>query len=90
MFIIYCSIKYIAFLRVLAILHMTIVLPLWCLAGNCEHLLKWGFGVVDMPDFVDLMDKAFEKTQGGGNNIMDDTFMFGIFNKIAKKVKLFE
>ena len=52
--------------------------------------MKWEFGVADMPDVVYLMDKAFEKIQRDDNNIMDDTFMFGIFKKIAKKVKPFE
>ena len=82
--IIYRSIEYIALLRVLAILHMTIVLPLRCISGDCEHLSKWEFGVAYMPDGVDLMDKAFAKVQRDGKKIMDDTFMFGIFNKIAK------
>ena len=43
-----------------------------------------------MPDVVDLMDKAFAEVQRDGKKITDDTFMFGIFDKIAKKVKLFE
>ena len=90
LFIIYRSVEYIALLRVLAILHTTIVLPLQWLAGNCEHLSKWEFGVLYMPDVVDLMDKAFAKIQRYGKKIMDDTFMFGIFNKIEKKVKPFE
>ena len=29
-----------------------------------EHLSKWEFGIVDMPDVVDLMDRAFEKFKG--------------------------
>ena len=77
-------------LRVLAIQHMTIILPLQWLAGNCEHLSKWEFGVADMPDVMDLMDKAFSKIQREGKKIMDYAFMFGIFNKIEKKVKPFE
>ena len=43
-----------------------------------------------MPDVVDLMDKAFAKLQREGKKIMNDTFMFVIFNKISKKVKRFE
>ena len=77
-------------LHVLVILHITSVLLLQWLAGNCAHLSKCEFGVADMPGIVDLMEKAFAKVQGDGNNIMDDTFMFGIFNKITKKVKPFE
>ena len=84
-FIIYRSIEYIAFLRVLAILHMTIILPLWWLVGNCEHLSKWDLGVADMMDVVDLMDKAFAKIQREGKKIMEYVFMFRIFNKIDKK-----
>ena len=82
--IIYRSIEYIALLRVLEILHKTIVLPLWWFAENCEHPSKWEFGIADMTDVVDLMEKAFAKVQRVGNNIMDYTFIFGIFNKIAK------
>ena len=77
-------------LRVLAILHMTIVLPLRWLAGNCEHLSEWNFGVADMPDVVDLMDDAFATILKNGKKILDDTFMFSIFAKIAKQVKPFE
>ena len=43
-----------------------------------------------MPHVMELIDKAFAKIQRDGNKIMDDTFMFGIFNKISKKVKTFE
>ena len=43
-----------------------------------------------MPDIVDLTDKGFATVQRDGNKIMDDTFIFGIFNKIAKKVNPFE
>ena len=85
MFIIYFSVKYIALLQFLAILHMTVLLPLRWLARNCDLLSKWEFGVADMPNVVDLMDKAFTKIQRDSKNIMDDTFMFGVFNKIAKK-----
>ena len=84
LFIVYRFVEYIALLRVLEILHMTIVIPLRLLAGNCEHLSKWEFGVADMPYVVNLMDKAFAKIQRVGTNIMDDTFMFGIFNNIKK------
>ena len=73
-------------IRLLAILHMEIVLPLQWISGNCEHLSKWEFGVADMPDAVDLMEKEFAKVQRNGKKIMDDKFMFGIFNKIEKKV----
>ena len=90
LFIIYRFIEYISLIHVLAILRMKIVLPLRWLAGKCEHLSKWEFGVADMPDVVDLMDKASAKIQRDGRNIMDDTFMFIIFNKIAKNVKPFE
>ena len=43
-----------------------------------------------MQDVVDLMDKAFAKIQKEIKKIMDYTFMFCIFNKIAKKVNPFE
>ena len=43
-----------------------------------------------MPDAVDLMDKAFAKIQRDDKKIMNDTFIFGIFNNIAKKVNPFE
>ena len=43
-----------------------------------------------MPDVVDLMYKAFAKIERYGKKITDDTFMFGIFNKIEKKVNLFD
>ena len=69
---------------------MTIILPLRWLTGNCEHLSKWEFNVADIPDVVDLMDNSFSKIQRDGKKIMDDTFMFSIFNKIAKKVNLYE
>ena len=76
LFIIYRSVNYIALLCVLEILHMTIVIPLRWLAGKCEHLSKWEFGITDMPDGVDLMDKAFAKIQRVSKKIMNDSLCF--------------
>ena len=52
--------------------------------------VRVGVSVADMPDVVDLMDKAFAKNQMDSNKIVNDTFIFGIFNNIAKKVNLVE
>ena len=42
-----------------------------------------------MPKYGDLMDKACAKIARNGKNIMDDHFMFGIFDPIKKKVPPF-
>ena len=89
LFIIYRCVEYIALLRVLAIVHMTIVLPMRWLSGNCEFLAEYGFGCADMCECVDLMDKACAKIVKNGKKIMDDDFMFGIFDPIKNKVPPF-
>ena len=43
-----------------------------------------------MSAVVDIMDKAFAKIQRNGKKILDNTFLFGIFDKIARKVTPFE
>ena len=48
--------------------------------------MEHGFGVADMPECVDLMDNACAKIARNGKKIMDDDFMFGIFDPIKKKV----
>ena len=87
LFIIYRCVEYIALLRVLAIVHMTIVLPMRWLSGNCEFLAEYGFGCADMCECVDLMDKACAKIVKNGKKIMDDDFMFGIFDPIKKRCR---
>ena len=44
------------------------------------------FGCEDMPECVDLMDNVFPKIVQNGEKIMDNDFMFGIFDPIKKKV----
>ena len=43
-----------------------------------------------MLDVVDLINKAFAKIKRARKKIMDYAFIFGIFNKILKKMKRFE
>ena len=86
---IYRCVEKISLLRVLSILHMFIVMPLRWLSGNCEKLAEWDFGVADMPQTVDLMDKAFKRISEDGTLIYNAEFMESIFDPIKDKVSPF-
>ena len=67
-------VEMISLLRVHSILHISICLPLYWLAGNCGNLGKYGFGVADMPMVLDLMYDAFGKMVQDGRLILDEDF----------------
>ena len=77
-------------LRVLAILHMCVVIPLRWLAGNCHTLSEWNFGVAKMAWVVDLMDEAFLEISNDGSKVFNEEFMFGIFQPIIDTIPLFD
>lgn len=82
-------VEYVAMLRVLSILHISVALPLRWLAGNVQDLEEYGFGVLDMGWTVDLMEAAFEEIAKDGSKLLDEDFMMNIFKEIIDKVALF-
>ena len=68
LFMLLRSIKMIAFLRVLSIIHIAICMPLRCLAGNCGDLSQHNFGLSDMASVVDIIEKAFYDSLIDGGN----------------------
>ena len=80
------SIKMIAFLRVISILHIVVCMPLKWLAGNYGNLSQHNFGVADMASVVDIMDKAFYEMLIDGEKLINKDFMMGIFDGITKKL----
>ena len=80
------SVEMISFLRVLAILHISVCMPLRWLAAKCGELEKYNFGVADMATVVDIMDKAFFKVVNDGSKLLDEDFMMEMFKKLTKKL----
>ncbi len=83
------SVEMIAQMRVLAILHISICIPTWWLAGNCQELKDADFGVFDMGHTVDLMESAFENIVLDGSMLLDKEFMMDDVKPIVTKVDAF-
>ena len=80
------SVEVISFLRVLAILHISVCMPMRWLAGNCGDLAQYNFGVAEMASVVDIMDKAFGIIVHDGSKIMNEQFMMSMFKKLTRKI----
>ena len=61
------SVEVVAMLRVLCIIHISVVMPMRWLAGKTQELGDHNFGVADMAECVDLMEKAFESVRDDPN-----------------------
>ena len=86
LFMLLRSVEMIDFLRVLSILHIVLCMPLQWLAVNCGDLSQHNFGVSNMASVVDIIDKELYEVLVGGEKIIDEDFMMGIFDGIAKKL----
>ncbi|KAL7531280.1 hypothetical protein ACHAWF_003701 [Thalassiosira exigua] len=62
----------VAYLRVLSILHISICMPLWWLAGNC-----------DLSQVLDIMDNAFIEVIQDNDKSLDDEFTMNSVEPIA-------
>ena len=76
------SVEFVALLRVLAILHVSIVMPLRWLAGKCGELGDYAFGVADMPIALDLIDNAMGQVASDGNKLLSDDTMMSVFEPL--------
>ena len=76
-FIVLSSIKIVAMLRVLSIVHISIVIPMRFLCGRCQHLEGWS--VARVPEAADLLYDALTKIAFDGNKMLDEDFAMGIF-----------
>ena len=76
----------ISFLSVYFILHISVCLRLWQLAGNCGSLREYGFEVANFPPVVDVMDKDFFQMMDNGSNMFDADFIIIMFKKLMNKL----
>ena len=53
------SVEFVALLRVLSILHLSIFMPMRWLTANCGDLAQYKFGYTDMTGALDLLDVYF-------------------------------
>ena len=86
LFMLLRSVKTIAFLCVLSILHIAVCMPLWWIADNYSKLSQHKFVVDDMASVVDIMDKAFYNVLIEWEKIVDEDLMMGICDGITKKM----
>ena len=75
LFILLRSVKMVALLRVLTILHVSVTMPLRWLAGNCGDLSEHDFGVAHMPEVLDILDYTFLNVVGDGQLLLSADVM---------------
>ena len=76
------SVEFVALLRVLSILHLSVCMPMRWLAGNCGALEEYDFGVSDMPAALDLMDNKMADIVEDGSLLLSDDFMMSMFDDL--------
>ena len=84
LFIALGSMEMIAQIRVAAIMHLAVVIPMRWLAGNTHKLAHCKWGERSMGRAVDLLHKAFVKIQADGSKLLDEDFVMKIFKPLYK------
>ena len=90
LFMLLRSVKMIAFLRVLSILHIAVCMSLQWITGKCVDLSQQNFGVANMAYVVDIMEKEFYEVLMDRGGLIDEYFIMGIFDGITKKLALLQ
>ena len=76
------SVEFIAMLRVLSILYISVGLELRALrslSGNVQNLAKYDFGVLDIGDVVDTLESVMEEVAENGKLFLNEDFIMNIF-----------
>ena len=76
------SVEFVALVHVLLILHMSVVVPMRWIAGECANLADYDFGVAEMGLALDLMDNGLGKVTQDGQNGLNDDHMMTIFDPL--------
>ena len=76
------SVEFVALLRVLSILHMSVVMPMRWIAGKCANLADYDFGVAEMGFTLDLMVKGMGKIAEDGQKGLNDDHMMKMFDPL--------
>lgn len=84
LFITFESTEMIAVIRLLAIWHLTIDLPMRWVAAKCHELKDWSER--DMGLLFDLLDEAMLKIQLDGEKMLDEDTMMNIFHDVKEKL----
>ena len=72
LFMLLRSVKIIAFLGALSILHIAVCMPLRWIASNCGNTSQHNFGVSDMASVVEKMDKGYCKVLIDRDKLIDE------------------
>ena len=77
------SVEFVALLRVLSILHLSVCMPMRWLTTNCSDLAQYKFGYTAMAGALDLLDVCFKAIALDGSLLLDDDHMMTIFHTLA-------
>ena len=84
------SVEFIAMLRVLSILYISVGLEFRWLSGNVQDLVKYDFGVLDMGDVVDTLESVMEEVAENGELFLNKDFIMNIFSDLRKQIDPFD
>jgi len=74
-------------LRVAAILHIAIVIPMRWLSGKTHTLASYNWGERSMGRALDVVHAAFLELEADGSKGLDEDYMMNLFSSIADEVK---
>ncbi len=88
LFLVLSCIEMVAVLRVLSIVHVSIVMPMRFLCGKCHELN--GFSVSRLPEVLDLLYDASAKIADDGKLLLDEDHIMSIFKSVENDVPEFK
>jgi len=90
LFVALSSEEMIALIRLLSIIHLSIVVPFRWLAGKTHELADHNWGPVSMGHVLDTLDKKLQEIQQDPKLILDETFMMSMFDEYRQKLPPFD
>ena len=85
LFIILSYAKIIALTRLMSIIHLSVNVPIWWLAGKTHTLSAHDWFINSMVRYIDFFYNDMLKLNKYGWNILDEQFMFNIFKPLTLK-----
>ena len=90
LFVALTSQEMISLVRLLSIVHLSIVMPMRWLSGKTHELKDHGWGAMSMGRAIDTLENKMEQIVEKPELLLDEAFMMGIFSEYEKELPPFK